>query len=365
MVGLQIGLGLRSMAFFLALLPLLAVHAQTPSDSTADRPLCTTVTRAVLAADPPGDERSRWQSPVLALDKASAGTVGIDADGWRAKTKDEAQDRLRREYRAEPGLLDAIGKLTNGDWLFSLYRFGGSSLRMAKIVEGSASCERFVFFDAPEGRAAHAVVAPPVVQNAEPFAFCYRTKAHVGEVAGTPTFIVETDQDNTVELSLTPWRDGGWQRQCRLIVRFHNEFQAADQFCKGVDCREMAAQALALVKTADEHPPTADQESADQGAQFKAMKDLAALGFRDDRLPTFGGTVRGNKASDFASNALILPVVVGGKTYLARVGHPAIGWRTFSDYLFAAYTLAGHGLEPVAGLYIAKTRGRPISATAD
>lgn len=35
------------------------------------------------------------------------------------------------------------------------------------------------------------------------------------------------------------------------------------------------------------------------------------------------------------------------------------------DYLFAAYKMVGNGFEPVAGLYITKTRGKPVSATAN
>ena len=47
------------------------------------------------------------------------------------------------------------------------------------------------------------------------------------------------------------------------------------------------------------------------------------------------------------------------------MGHAAVAWRTVPDYLFAAYKRVGDSLEPVAGFYISKTRGKPISATAD
>ena len=62
---------------------------------------------------------------------------------------------------------------------------------------------------------------------------------------------------------------------------------------------------------------------------------------------------------------VFLPIVVGGETYLGRVGHGAIGWRKAPDYLFAAYKKVGDSLEPVAGFYISKTRGKPLSATVD
>ena len=226
---------------------------------------------------------------------------------------------------------------------------------MARIVEGSASCQRFVFFDAPPTAAAYPIVNPPVVQTAEPFAFCYRTTAYAGEVAGVPAFIVETDQDSTVELSLTPWRDGGWQRECRVTIRFSDVFEVTDRFCKGVDCHEMADQALSLVKKVDQRPQAAEEDADSHDENFKTMKELAAKEPRDIQLfPTFGGSIHGLNDAEFAADPVVLPVVVGGKTYLARLGHVTIGWRTMPDYLFAAFKMVGNSFEPVAGLYITK-----------
>jgi hypothetical protein len=47
------------------------------------------------------------------------------------------------------------------------------------------------------------------------------------------------------------------------------------------------------------------------------------------------------------------------------VGHAAVGWRKVPDYLFAAYKKVGDSLEPVAGFYISKMRGKPVSAAAN
>ena len=354
------------MAIALVLLSPSAGQAQSPSESRKDQGVCTIVAQTVLATEPPADGRSPWQAPVSALSKASAGMVSIDAEGWRGKGKEEALDKLRREYRAEPSLLEAIGKLTNDNWMFSLHRFGRSSLHMAEIVEGSASCQRFIFFDAPSAAAARPIVNPPVVQTAEPFAFCYRTTAYAGEVAGVPAFVVETDQDSTVELSFTPWQDGSWQRDCRVVIRFSDVFDVTDRFCKGVNCQEMADRALSLVKKVDQRPQAAEEDADSQGENFKTMKELAAKEPRDIQLfPTFGGSIHGLNDAEFAPDSVVLPVVVGGKTYLARLGHLAIGWRTMPDYLFAAYRMVGNSFEPVAGIYITKTRGRPVRAAAN
>jgi hypothetical protein len=237
---------------------------------------------------------------------------------------------------------------------------------MAEVVGGTASCQNFVFFDAPPSGAAHEIAGPPVVQNAEPFTFCVKTTGLAGEVGGVPTFVVETDQDSTVELSFTPWRDGTWQRQCQVVIRFNDVFEMTDRFCQGVDCNAMADQALSLTRKVDQSQQAA-QDADSQDAKFKALKTLADDRPLDIQLPTFGGQIHGlfGNYNDFAPDSVFLPLVVGGETYLARVGHGTIAWRRVPDYLFAAYKRVGDSLEPVAGFYITKTRGKPISATVN
>ena len=359
---------LQKMAVALALLSTYAAQAQSPSDSRKDQSVCSTVARTVLAINPSGGWRGPWQQPLRALAKVPGGAVSIDAEGWRAETKAQALDRLRQDYRAAPDLTEAIGRLIDDNGTFSLYRFGGSSLNMAESVGGTANCQYFLFFDAPPAGAAHAVAAPPVVQNAEPFTFCVKTTGYAGEVAGVPAFIVEADQDSRVELSFTPWREGGWQGQCKVVIRFSDVFEMTDRFCKDVDCNAMAEQALSLTKKVDQASQAAPKDAGSQDATFKALKKLADDQPLDTKLPTFGGQIHGlfgSAYNEFAQDSVLLPIVVGGETYLGRVGHAAVAWRTVPDYLFAAYKRVGDSLEPVAGFYISKTRGKPISATVD
>jgi hypothetical protein len=355
------------MAIALAFLQPCAAHAQSPGDSRKDQGVCSSVARSILAVDPSGSWRSPWQQPLGALAKAPGSGVSIDAEGWRAGTKAQALDRLRLNYRAAPALIAAIGSLID-DGTFSLHRFGGSSLNMAESVGGTASCQYFVFFDAPPDGAAHAIAAPPVVQNAEPFTFCVKTTGYAGEVAGEPAFMVETDQDSTVELSFTPWRDGGWQGPCKVVIRFSDVFEMVDRFCKDVDCTEMANQALSLTKKVDQNPQATRDEANGQDARFKALEKLADDRPPDNQLPTFGGEIHGlfgSAYNEFAQDSVLVRIVVGGETYLGRVGHAAVAWRTVPDYLFGVYKKVGDSLEPVAGFYISKTRGKPISAVAN
>jgi hypothetical protein len=351
------------MAIALALLLPFASQAQPATVSVNDQAVCDTIARTVLAVEPPDGWRGPWQSPVRALGKTSANSFSVDTEGWRAE-RTQALDKLRQEFRADRGLLESIGRLTDDRWVFSLHRFGRSPLHMAKVIEGSASCQRFVFFTTSANDAAHQVVEPDVVKAAEPSAFCYRTSAYAAEVADVPAFVVESDYDSNVELSFTPWRSGSWQSECRVLIRFSDVFEVTDRFCKDVDCQALADDAVALVRKVDQDPQAADEKIV--SAKFKAMneraeKDPSAIA----SFPTFGGTVHGSSQAEFAPDSVLLPFIVGDETYLARVGHFAVGWRTYPDYLLAAYRMVGDRLEPAAGLYISKTRGKPISATVN
>jgi hypothetical protein len=352
MISTMIQRGLSSVLAAIAALALLSSGLQA---QTAAQAPCTAVSKAILSVDPPGG----WQSPLRALDKASGGVVTIDAEGWRAGTRQAGLDRLR-ELRASQPLQDAIGKLTDDSGLFSLYRFGRSSLAMAEVIQGSLSCQYFVFFNSPPAGAAEMIAEPPIAQSTHGPRFCWKSSGYAGAVTGIPAFIVADDEDNIVKLSFTPWRDGQWQQSCQVAIKFDALFEVTDRFCDGVDCTEGAKQALALAKRVD-GGATGDGDTA----AFKALKKLAEEDPPGNQLPTFGGSIQARPFSEFAPEPVIVPLVVDGQTYLGRVGHAAFAWRVSPDYLVAIYKKRGDKLEPVAGFYISKNRGKPLSATVE
>ena len=344
--------GIQALTLALAIFSPVSLLAQT-----ADLAPCSLVSRTVLALDPP----TGWQSPVRALDKGSGGVFTIDGEGWRAETRQAGQDKLR-ELRASQALQEAIGKLADDSGLFSLHRFGRSSLAMAEVTQGSLFCQYFVFFNAPPTGAAEVIADPPIAQATHGPRFCWTSSAYAGEVSGVPAFIVQDIEDNSVTLSITPWRDGQWQRSCQAAIRFSALFEVTNRFCAGADCAATAEQALALVKKVDQG--AAHAVSDNQNEIFKTMKKLAEDAPLDKQLPTFGGNIQG-PYTEFAPESVTVPLVVGGQTYLGRIGHAAFAWRISPDYLVAAYRKQGDKLEPVAGFTVSKTRGKPLSATVE
>ena len=135
-----------------------------------------------------------------------------------------------------------------------------------------------------------------------------------------------------------------------MTVRFDATYTVTNQFCKDVDCAKVSEQARTLAMQLDKDP----------NALPAAPSHRELLGPAE--LPTFGkGPI---DPWTFAEEAPATTVQIDGKSYFARIGHVAIGWRRFPDYLFALYReTGGDDLEPVAGIVIAKKRDKPASIT--
>jgi hypothetical protein len=314
-----------------------SIRAQTPS-------VCDTLAKAAYAVAPPSDGTNKWWSPVRTLDKASDGVRRIDTAGWSAERPDDLLDKLRREYRAVPDLLEAIGQQAKYYPVPTIRRAGKSALHFSESVQGTASCQTLVFFEADDAATTRLIDVPPRAFPHGPMALCSNVSGYAAEVAGAPAFIIQTDSGNSVELSVTPWRDHAWEKTCRVIIGFRNDFEVTEQSCEGPDCSKMAARALDLVKQLDQSPHVGPTNMS-QLAFDAGLSDL-----------TLGGGL-------FSRESTFVPIVVGGEMYLGRVGHATtVGSRELPDYLFAAYRQVGERLQPVAHIYITKRRDTPVSA---
>jgi hypothetical protein len=283
---------------------------------------------------------------------------GPDFDTGSAKTLKQA---LPGPFKPTPALASALSQLagSGGDPL-NLRHTGRGALHAAFTGAGSANCQNYVFFElAPDGRADE-VADPPIIVNGTNgrLLFCtgFGVWSAIGQMGGDPAFIAWIGKDQDEEVRLTPWRDHAWQQECRIAVHFAAEFAVDEQYCKGIDCAAVSERARALAMQFDKDPGSF--------AQLPKIDDKSlALLSASAELPTFG------KASPslqgFGEDSVAFSVVLGGTTFIGRLGHGAIGWRRYPDYVLALYLHGSDGdaLEPVAGIHIAKTRSKPVEVT--
>ena len=270
---------------------------------------------------------------------------------------------LPATFKPTPALAAALSKLagSGGDPL-NLRHTGHGALHAAFAGAGSANCQSYVFFElAPDGRADE-VAGPPIYVNDSDgtLLFCtgFAVWSAIGQMGDDPAFIAEIGRDQDEEVRLTPWRDHAWQQECRIAIHYAADFAVYEQYCKSIDCAMVGERARALAMQFDKDPGSF--------AQLPKVDNKAlALLSGSPELPTFG------KASPslqgFSEDSVAFLVVLDGATFIARLGHGAIGWRRSPNYVFALYRPPNRSdvdaLEPVAGIHIAKTRTKPVEVT--
>jgi len=318
--------------------------------------LCRAFAEPLGKSSPTVDQKGRpWVRPAQTLTSRPDSVVHLDP-GKDMKVS-EAESALAGEFHASPSLVKAVRDLAGVSGYLRLHRFGNSALYAASENGGSANCQSFVFFEVTDGKA-DLVDDPPIIVNGRNgvLLFCtgFGVETSVGEIRGQPALIVEIGKDQDEEIRITPWRDHSWQKECQVNIHFGADFTVAEQQCQGVDCAVVAGRARALAMQYDKDPGSLEQlPKPDE----KYQRWLAG----PVELPTFGKPSQAQQG--FGEESVALSVVLGGATYIARLGHGAIGWRKYPDYLLALYRPRGDELEPVAGILVAKTRGKPEQVT--
>ncbi len=334
----QIGIAASAAASFL--LWATAGFAQDLCQALADR------LRSVPAVAGPDDP---WQSPVQVL--AALPDPVLHLERGKSLSQSQVLEWLAGQH-ATPRLLAGVKSLSDFSNKVKLHGFGQSGLQVAIAEEGTADCQNFVFFISSGGKA-DVTEAPPIVRDRpEGDMICsgFGRYAFPGEMGRQPVLFLEDGRDLHDDIVVTPWRDGSWQRACTIGVDFGAEFAVKLKSCKDLDCPKAAEQARGLIVQYDKDPKVFAQAAA-ADEKFK----LALSG--PSELPSFGEPV--NSPLNFGEESDVLRVTFDGRAYVARVGHGAIGWRRYPDYLFVLYRVTGNDLEPVAGFQIAKTRSRP------
>jgi uncharacterized protein len=326
---------------------------------------CRAIQEQVRALD--GSDSTRaWSTPALVgLDSVPNSSVKIAQKELMSGSLAEVDAALKSNFNASPQLIDAIKRLSGGgNVTIRVYEAGPSNLHMAEVIRGTAGCQHFAFFGTSRDIVMSGPVdAPLVVKHGDEASFCRGEQGWIGIAQSSPAFFVERGLGNTVDISVTLWNAGHWQPECHASIKFRSEFKVADRFCNGVDCTAFSAQAKSLAAKCDADPKAYDAAASEIGsrsAEFNRMKQH--IGEWNDQMPTFGNTAS-SSYTGFGAGCALMPVKVGGETYIARLSNSSLGWRESPDYVFAAYRMAGDKLEPVAGIYIAKLRGNPTEVT--
>ncbi len=314
--------------------------------------LCQTLASRMRSAPPLSAPDDSWRAPVAVL--AGLPDPVVHLDEGKHLSQQQAIDLLTRDLHATPRLIAAVKTLSDSSGQVKLHRFGHSTLHVAVAEEGTAYCQSFVFFTDSNGQADLADAPPVVRDRPDGDLICsgFGVYAFAGEIERQPVLFVETGSDLHDDISVTPWRDGHWQQACTVGVDFSAQFAVKLKSCKDLDCARTGEQVRTLVTQYDKDPKEFARNAA---ADEKFKSSLTG----PSELPSFGQPV--DTPLTFGEESDVVRVSLDGKDYIARVGHGAIGWRRYPDYLFVLYRVTGGDLDPVAGFQVAKTRGGPTS----
>lgn len=319
--------------------------ASAPCDAVAAHVKTMAANPAIFETNPPFDAQALL-APLVSIPQSAP----VNAEYAEVYTK--AAPLLFPETREadDRPVLD-IQHVEGGPW-------------RAVALQGTAHCTFERFFTRNSDDTLSSIATPEAYGN-----LCWSSWRDVGIIAGKPALIEQEEQDHPLmglDVEITPWSAAEWTKACRVSIRFNDAFRVAEQFCSDhqavcSSAQSLApklAQALARVvdgKTLGDVSPPTPVEAKDFDARLaSAKKAFETHDPGDAVLPTFGANPRTEFPYYGSTDAVVL-VDVDGKTYIARVGIGALGWRDIGDYLVAIYSDDQNGLNPVAS-YVVQRR---------
>lgn len=244
-----------------------------------------------------------------------------------------------------------------------------SDTHVAISTGGTANCEHFLFFQT--GKESQAQLLPDLPLKGERDGdnlICngLGSEGYLARLNGAEVFL-ETYADgatNKYSFRVVPLQQGRWAAACTVQAAFRTTYTTDKVFVQKdgpltkADLGTIAAQvverhaAATDPKTFTFGPPLSD----DQRAPGRLMMDLATK-IENSQVPAFGAEKELAPAQSEMTDADSYPLVLDGKLYLLRVGHPHIAWRDFSDSIVILYTLKEGKLEPVGSAIVEPNRG--------
>jgi hypothetical protein len=323
-------------------LPATAQSSPLPLTSAAAAP-CEAIAIAARRVSP-----AAWAKEEGAL----APTLRI-AVAWPHLYPPEAPaDPLEAKLLALPEVIDAIG--ISGMAGGSVEHVPGTELYEAFTIAGTIHEQTVTFIRAQAGGAAKLLASPRSASGGQ-----WTTSEDLGEVGGR-AFIVDHGRNDATgldqDIQLTPWLGTDWGPACRVALTFRSAYPVTKKGCgDGKVCALAASIAGQVARKFDRGPwgdgefqfgPTASIMAQAAAKRVKALDD-------DDRpdFPELGRTdavVYPWSGTDFTP----FPLVLGGRSYLAIIGHEGIAWRSSSTILLAIFEPGVGKLKPLAGIVV-------------
>jgi hypothetical protein len=245
-------------------------------------------------------------------------------------------------------------------------RLPSADIFMVQTIGGTANCEQAVFIEAKPGQTARVIAKP---RGFGISGLCWYAHGDLGRVFGVPAYVEAGEVSMTnrdIEIRITPWTGNDWGQSCKVNLQFETLFKLTEHYCGDEAVCPMAnAVALDVARSYLHHRNEAGVRAefsfdASPGADAVAAALRAKQDLRESTgtavFPTFG-FVTPPDAQDYTysySGFAYFPLMLGGRAYVAAVGHAGIGWREYNRTLFAVYDTA---LVPLAGFVILESRG--------
>jgi hypothetical protein len=290
----------------------------------------------------------------------------------------EQAARIQGSFAPSRGLLKALDDV-QGELTVSA--LPGTNVLAANSIGGTANCNSTVFFSASHGSTQ--VVPEPKNWKDDVGGGCGLTRSFAS-VDGIPVVIddgLDSGPSLASTLTLTPWGNGKWLDPCRADFVFAphfdpaktlndwaglNNWEANDCGADGCDGFRRATLDLVEQTQADRAGVEGHLLATMTVAQREEYQRLKRVADRPDAAdaPTDGDAAEHPKTAAALTETmpLLLPMLVGDRVFLARVGHFTIGWRVFSDWKVTVDAADADKTREIARFAIGMTQGPIVSA---
>ncbi|TAN47929.1 MAG: hypothetical protein EPN26_13200 [Rhodospirillales bacterium] len=297
------------------------------------------------------------------LARAYPRILQIDASKNK-RTLEGYRQHLSKQYRVSTQLDDALKALGDDSLSYSFRHIRGSSLHAVESLQGTGSCQRLVLFEANSAREAKFIDLPEYARYDDcPFGGVGAgySSAWLGSIEGQTAFISEDTFSDLTRIYLSPFVNSAWGETCEIDIGFPIDIKLAESFCQaGRSCIPFNKVALPLARAFKKDKTLSSflsepEPSPEALSMFDRMRLLAPNPDSDIVAQTFGRAIS-TSYEVFEWGSPVLPVMVNGRVYLARVGRAILGWRVSEDIWVGFYELVEEQLAPVASALVTPLR---------